>query len=223
MFLFMFSVFLDKMAIEFVKGFFFLHLCLENMMIFLIHRGKMLLICFLTVQPSVLPWHKVFLAIESCFLNMMLSIFTMFLWHIFYKFNTYLYSFPNRYLVILSFHVFPDSLCTIGNILFLKYSTIILKQQKQKLGHSVCKNPVCLPLKHARHLHMWAHGFIYLLACSLVSLWRCVLYLLSQDGWTFGFHVISDYIERTFLNISLGVFVEVLRMNSPKMYLFMKN
>lgn len=41
-----------------------------------------------------------------------------------------------------------------------------------------------------------------------------VHYLLSQDGWTFGFHVISDYIERTYLNISLGTFVGVLRMNS---------
>lgn len=158
----------------------------------------MILICFLTVQPSILPWHKVFLAIESCFLNMVLSIFTVFLWHIFYKLTPILYSLPKRYLVILSFHVFPDRLCTSGNILFLKYSIVILKQQKQKLGHSVCTaNPVCLPLRHARHLQMWVHGFTYLLAlCALMKMWT----VFAESRWVAIW--ISCYFRQHWKNIS---------------------
>lgn len=137
-----------------------------------------------------------------------------------------LYSLPKRYLVILSFHVFPDSLCTIGNILFLKYSTVILKQQKQSWVTPGVLRILCVfrwdALEDFRCESAVSLTFLPAL-CS--PLWRCELCLLSQDGWPFGFHVISDDIKRTFLNVSLGTFVGVLRMNSftKNMFLFTKN
>jgi hypothetical protein len=81
---------------------------------------------------------------------------------------------------------------------------------KTKLGHSMCI--IVFHLK-CRYRYRWGHSLIHSLALYCVS-WRCNVSLLSQDWWTFGFHLISDYIERTFLNISLGTFVGVLRMNS---------